>query len=765
MPPSSARLFTSAYNPAVQFQLQPYTGNNVLAVSNGLSGLGSTSGTITLATPGQFSNVQILESGQGSGGTNWYATLNFADGTSTQISGFTDNDWTGTGNIAYSVNGLVSQGWTAWNGMGYSGQVSLFEHDITVPPAYAGKTLVSVSITDTGGTGRGLGVFALSGNTATQSYVTPVNVTANSTLDMQSSISVSMGTMSIGSNTLTVTGPAGGNFTLGAGSLLGSPTFSPTAGVTLTLGALAESGTSATITKAGSGALTLAGGNTYSGGTVFEHGQLNINNANALGSGCLTIGGGTLDNTSGAAVTVATNNTLAWNGDFTFAGSNPLDLGTGSISIPAGNSRTVTVSGGTLTVEGNISAGTANLYKSGAGTMVFANTANRVLQRLNVNGGAFVMSGGSLLLNSYFTLSTSGTSAAYVQTGGSVSTIPNFGAYVNNVSGAASTFTITGGQFLVNGSDGLHVATYPGSTGILNISGAGFLASPYTDYGLVGSGTSKGTINLGDGATFSGGSSIQNGGTSGLLATGQVLMHAGTSTFNFNGGTLKATGNQAAFLTGLTGAYVKDAGGIVDNGGYAITIGQALQHGGASPNDGGMLFQGSGTTTLTGGNTYNGGTHLTGGLLQLGGSGTLGAPTGGLTINSGMLNLGGTSPTVGTFSGAGGLIANNTTATASILTVGNGSSNVTTYNGTIVNNTNGGSGTVALAVAGSGMLTLGGGNSYSGGTTVSGGTLQLGSAAALGAGTGNLSVSGLLDLNGQTIGVGGLSARGARSIT
>ena len=45
-----------------------------------------------------------------------------------------------------------------------------------------------------------------------------------------------------------------------------------------------------------------------------------------------TISGGTIGNTSGAAITLSTNNAENWNGDFTFAGGNDLNLGAGAVT-------------------------------------------------------------------------------------------------------------------------------------------------------------------------------------------------------------------------------------------------------------------------------------------------------------------------------------------------------------------------------------------------------------------------------------------------
>ena len=68
------------------------------------------------------------------------------------------------------------------------------------------------------------------------------------------------------------------------------------------------------------------------GGVTLSAGQLNINHATALGTGTFTISGGTIDNTSGGSITESNNNAQAWNGDFTFTGSNALNLGTGAVA-------------------------------------------------------------------------------------------------------------------------------------------------------------------------------------------------------------------------------------------------------------------------------------------------------------------------------------------------------------------------------------------------------------------------------------------------
>ena len=125
---------------------------------------------------------------------------------------------------------------------------------------------------------------------------------------------------------------------------------------------------------AGSGMQAFSGSNSYSGGTTISSGTLNIANSSALGTGILTIGTGTtINNTSGAVLTLATNNAQIWNGNFTFTGSNDLNLGTGNVTMAgAGNtSQVVTLNGHNLTVGGNITSTNINdsLFLQGTGTL------------------------------------------------------------------------------------------------------------------------------------------------------------------------------------------------------------------------------------------------------------------------------------------------------------------------------------------------------------------------------------------------------------
>ena len=80
-------------------------------------------------------------------------------------------------------------------------------------------------------------------------------------------------------------------------------------------------------------------------------------------NGALTITGGVIDSTVPGIK--LTDNAQEWNGNFTFVGSQDLNMGSGAVTM--NGNYTVTVGASTLTVGGNISAASYNLVKSGSG--------------------------------------------------------------------------------------------------------------------------------------------------------------------------------------------------------------------------------------------------------------------------------------------------------------------------------------------------------------------------------------------------------------
>ena len=213
-------------------------------------------------------------------------------------------------------------------------------------------------------------------SSAPQTFTNSVSVTADSTIDVQSSPVASMGNLSIGSNKLSLTGITATNLTLGqATTLSGNPTFDQAAGTTLILGALDDGGAFRTITKSNSGALTLASAATSLVDGTQIHitgGTLNSNQAAALG---------TL-----AAVDVASGSTLSIGASQTV----------GSLS----NSGSVLLNGNTLTVgsTNNLSSTFAGSFSDGSapGTLVKAGTGSLILTGPNAHTGGTNISQGVL---------------------------------------------------------------------------------------------------------------------------------------------------------------------------------------------------------------------------------------------------------------------------------------------------------------------------------------------------------------------------------
>ena len=170
------------------------------------------------------------------------------------------------------------------------------------------------------------------------------------------------------------------------------------------------------------------GPNTYSGTTTLNAGTLNINNANALGSGTLVINGGTIDNTFGTSIT--TSNAEIWNGNFTFQGTNPLSQSGGAITLTASPTITVASSSNALTIGGNI-GGSFGITLAGSGTLALG--AN------NTFTGGVTINGGTLLINNAAALNST---APNVVSFGSTSTgTLNLNGNSLSVGGLSSTST------------------------------------------------------------------------------------------------------------------------------------------------------------------------------------------------------------------------------------------------------------------------------------------------------------------------------------
>jgi autotransporter-associated beta strand protein/T5SS/PEP-CTERM-associated repeat protein len=223
-----------------------------------------------------------------------------------------------------------------------------------------------------------------------------------------------------------------------------------------------------------------------------------------------------------------------------------------------------------------------------------------------------------------------GSEGIYTQSGGAVSLKY---AYVGIY--GTGDFIQTRGTSNIGGQ--LYLGYYAGSNGTYNLSGAGQMSAQNENVGYYGTGafaqtagvnSIAGSVVLGVNAGSRGTYDLSGG----TLSVQSLSKGAGSSAFNFGGGTLQAN---AAFSTDLAISLTGVGGnGTIDTRSYAITMSGALS------GIGGFNKLGSGTLTLAGNNTYTGSTNVLAGTLRLGAGSGLPVP-GSLTISGGVLDSNG----------------------------------------------------------------------------------------------------------------------------
>lgn len=583
----------------------------------------------------------------------------------------------------------------------------------------------------------------------------------------------------------------------GSGALIFTGVFSNagTGAKTLTLGgsntgsneirsALGNGSGSGTLalTKSDAGTWTLSAANTYSGTTTLSAGTLILNTSSAIGTGSFTITSGTLDNTSGSAITLSTNNAIALNGSLAFGGTNSLNLGSGIVTIGNAN-RDITLNGGsTLTIgevqwssvnasrvftvnqgsgngaklvlgglQLNINADTAarnrtitgsgdveisgavangntfanGLIYSGSGTLTLSG-ASTYTGVTTVNGGTLKLSGsGSLTTSSSLTIN-----AGILDVGGTAATVGGaltLGNATTTVAGQTASIisSVTGGSFTLGGN----VAYNSGTTGFEN--GQATISANLIF-------TADRTITVNDSPNVA----------ADVLVSG--LISGGFGLTKGNGGTLRLSGTntftgQTQLNNGVTEIY------SLGNIGVAGSLGTADKDATA-----GIIRFGNAANTGT--LSYLGTGDSTNRRVQVG-SATGVAATGGSTIlnnGSGALIF-----TAITTNSAVTVSANGPTAPR-VFTLGGSNTNANTIQGAIVNNTGAGtSGTnaVALVKQDAGLWILAGSSQYSGGTTVNGGSLIVNNATGSATGSGSVIIGSGARLGGSgTAGSTGASA-------
>jgi fibronectin-binding autotransporter adhesin len=556
-------------------------------------------------------------------------------------------------------------------------------------------------------------------------------------------------------------------------------------------------GDTVSLTKTGTGVLTLAtNNNTYGGGTFVKNGTLKVGSATALPAGsAVTLGDGS-SNTSGVLDLSGQSATV---GNLATAGT-----GTNNVIGTSSGLATLNYAGGSSTFAGKIQD---NVPNGPTGTMVALNVASGTLTLsgsdsftggTTINAGATLKAGssaalapaGGLALALGGTLDLNGNSVTVGLLSGDPSLANTGGKILSSASGAAG---ITIGD---PSNDSTFAGQIQDGAGTVSVTKANS-----TTLTLSGVNSYSGTTNINAGTLKVSNFYALGSATGGAvnIASGATLDLGGVTTANLAGG------NFALKQFKVAGTGVGGNGAIVDTGAVAqqnafgrIQLTADASFGGSQRFDihaplngtanGGQLDLNGKTLTKIGNNVFGivnadvtagdivvgvgGQSPVPGGTLSIEGTTNILAVTNPttnqpsmITVNDGsILQFSGNTGTVtrpivlngnATLSISGNTTAivgsnvtmNGTTTFTSTSANGNG---ILTLNGSI--GESGGSRALTLTANGTGVntLILGGNNTYTGDTVVNGGILQLGA-------SNRIAVVSRLTLGGGTFNSGGFN--------
>ncbi|MGR4868275.1 autotransporter outer membrane beta-barrel domain-containing protein [Variovorax sp. LARHSF232] len=542
------------------------------------------------------------------------------------------------------------------------------------------------------------------------------------------------------------------------------------AGGPLTLNGTARGGTAAPTTSS-SGA---AGGVGFS----MPTGSLTNNGAIVGGGGGANSGTGSRSGGSGGIGASLSNTSLVNNGSITGGAGGQVDVGGsqgGCCSVSAGNGATgLVLTGGSLDNVGTIAGGAGgNIVRPGSDNQFAGDGALAA----SLSSGSHINRG--MIVGGASGVGRNAGSTAHGNGGGGVRLVD--GALIN-----ASGASILGADGISGPGSGS-----PGGTGV-DLSG-----STLENAGAIAGGRGGGSAGGGRGVVGANVTLVNNGTISGGTNSSNVRANA----IQFTSGTNALELRAGSIITG--NVVAAGAGDILTLGGSAAAnfnvaaIGSGAQY----RNFGIYEKRGTGTWTLTGTTGTLTPWKLLGGTLSVSSDGNLGAASGALTFDGGILQVSGAGLgstargiqwgangggfdiadaghifTLGqTLSGGGPLVkrgagtltmtgdntyVGGTTIEAGIVQLGNGGSSGS-VSGDIRNNgvlavnrsdstlnlTGSISGGGSVRQFGNGIVTLSGDNSYTGGTTIEAGTLQLGDGGSSGSVVGSIANNGILSFN------------------
>ena len=665
---------------------------------------------------------------------------------------------------AVTMNGILSNGGFTKGGVGTL--------TLTGANTYAGSTVIS-----------NLGTLRISNNTALGTTAAGTTILNNSSLEL-------IGSITVGAEALSITGSgtnnggalrsvSGTNTYGGAITLAGSSRIGSDAGLLVLSGGITGAqnliivgagntainsviGTSTgTLTKDGSGTLTLSQANTYSGGTLVSAGTLQIGAGGTSGS--LSTSSVITNN---ATIIFNRSDNISQGTDFSSSAisgtGNVVKLGAGTITLTASNS----YSGGTVVLGGLMAlTGSGSLRDSGSlaitngafdlsaisgSTNTVGSLAGDSAASVNLGSKAFYVGGNNAsttfagVISNIGLLTKQGTgtmilSGASSYSGGTVisngailmSNNSALGAAAGTVTlGTATTAQTTVSLILANGITNNNAIAVVGGANIsqyyrnlvVNSGGtATQLGTIYLSNNFVTTNNAHLNINVTNSSTliFGAGISVANNATT--LGYGRIIVDGGGTVIMTNNGSVSTNTSVGLQMRVGNGTLVIGEGAIngrIDNGNKGIDLG----------------FDAAGNTTSANASLYAS-------------NGVTVAETIYTTANvAGTRFLGIAGTGTATFSGTNSLQKSGLTVTA-------GSGGTVRITAGIIDGSTNPSNTITKI--GAGTVILSGTNTYSGATTISEGELAV-------SGGGILTNTTAIDLSGGTsrFDISGLTAAG-----
>lgn len=524
-----------------------------------------------------------------------------------------------------------------------------------------------------------------------------------------------------------------------------TPAITVTTGTTTISSVLA--GTSG-LTKSGGGAIVLNGVNTFTGGITLNQGRIVAETDAALGdasNNIITAAGvnvrlsiaGTVD--TARTVTIGDGGTLTI--ESTRSGS-ALIMGDGNVSVATNGVR--------LTNDANSYTGTTQFSGcNGVCSSYFSSIADLGVQSslgapTTIENGTVRFNQTSQYSDSLIYLGTGNSSNRNWSISGSAAIIRNQGSGTLTLTGDISN---SGGtSFSAESADIAVLGTLSGNANVSFSGNAGRTvtlggANTYTGVTSLGPVTTVAPVlaNAGVASSLGAGSTVNLNNLTILSYTGAASASSDRTWLSQGAAAIRNDGLGALTLSGPL-SFV--AGGAAD----ALTLGGSYAGtntvSGVISGVGDLVSDGAGTWVLDAENTFNGRITVQNGTLRAGNALAFGTTTG-VTINGGILDLGGFDFELPSLAGSGGILD----LGGQTLTL-RGSEDSTDYAGNIT-------GSGGLTKLGASVQTLSGANTYTGATTIGGGTLGLNFAAAGGPISDILSGTSILNMGGGNLAVTG----------